>query len=284
MNPTPTYLSYSQISTYRTCGEQYRLRYVAGVPRQPNVAAFGGTATHAAADVVDRRILEGDRDPQALFDAAISEAESVLSKSVDSAIRKNPEFADERTWKTYGRYTKEWPLAQSVAWYRKLALPAGVMNYINWRTATPDLVPMDIPGFGPAIEVPFIVYLGDTPVRGYIDRVFESVMTGSRVVVDIKHGAKPQTDEQLGLYAKALRSSLPGEFRWGAYLYGLKYSDKPGKLTEPLDLHHWTDEKLAAVYLESQRGIKAELYIPHPGDACFHCAVAGSCTYNQSAL
>jgi len=281
---SPEYLSYSQVNTLRTCGEQYRLRYIEKAPRRPGCAMIGGTVIHSAADAVDEAILSGEANPESLVKLAAEAAELKLKSEIERAIEHSPEYTDLSTWQRYGRKTKTTPNAQDIDWYRAVAIPAAIQNYVSWRLKSAFLVPMNIPGWGPAIEVPFQLTIAGRQVRGYIDRVFVSTDTGVPVVVDLKSGQKPKTDEQLGLYATALRATLPGEFKWGAYLYGWKNPEKPATLTAPIDLSYYTDEMLSQTYGDAALAIDQSLFVPNPGEACFHCQLIDSCKFARSAI
>jgi len=276
-------LSYSQVSTLRTCGEQYRLRYIEKAPKRPSCAAVGGTIIHSVCDVIDRQLLAGVRDPSALEREALRSGADELADEVGRLMLKPGPYSDPATWQSYGRKTNEWPGAQNMVWYDQVGIPAAIGNYIDWRLDNLDLVPLEIPGFGPAIEVPFDVYLDGMQIRGFIDRIFVSASTGGHALLDLKSGLKPKTDEQLGLYRLAA-DLLPGNFQWGYYLYGLKYSDKPAILSQPIDLSHWTKDKLLSVYAPAAKTIAAKLFMPSPGEACMHCSVSASCDFAVSAL
>lgn len=56
---TPTYLSYSQFTTWLECGEKYRLTRIVQVPEDPAWFFAGGHAVHAATEAIDK-ILAGE--------------------------------------------------------------------------------------------------------------------------------------------------------------------------------------------------------------------------------
>lgn len=53
----PPYLSYSQFTTYLTCGWQYVLTRVEKVEEDPAYWFAGGTSVHSAADAIDHALL-----------------------------------------------------------------------------------------------------------------------------------------------------------------------------------------------------------------------------------
>lgn len=57
MNP-PSYISYSQFSTWLDCGEKYRLTRVVQVEEDPAWFLIGGRAVHVATETIDRMMQE----------------------------------------------------------------------------------------------------------------------------------------------------------------------------------------------------------------------------------
>jgi len=53
----PVYLSYSQFTTFLSCGEKYRLTRVLKLDEDPAWYLVGGSAVHAAADAIDLQLL-----------------------------------------------------------------------------------------------------------------------------------------------------------------------------------------------------------------------------------
>lgn len=261
--------SYSQINSVRNCGESYRLERIERVPQRPSCAAVGGVVVHTATELVDMMIHQGFG---AHRDALSSDANEAAVTAMDREIDKRTGDYPVEAWKQYGR--------QDIVWFREVGIPQSIDAYINWRLAT-GLELAVLPDFGPAIEVPFSFYLGQQQVKGFIDRVFQTA-SGEFLLVDLKSGTKPKTDEQLGTYRKALYAGAGLDVTWGAYLYGLKSGE--AKLTPAIDLTHWTDEKLERLYVEGNRLISLGIFIPHPGDQCIHCSVSSHCQFVQSVV
>jgi len=259
---------------------------------QPSAAAIGGTAIHAAADAIDYSILRGPVAYETLVGIASLAASNSIDESLREVEEKSPDYVDPITWHTYGRWTKQWPHGQDLAWFQKVAIPAGINNYIRWRSTTTDLVPWDVPAYGPAIEYPFETKILDRPIRGKIDRIFQSAGSGTLVLLDIKNGPKPKNSAQLGTYANAMRTAYPDlSFRWGAYLTGLKYDPnnpklkaKAAKLTLPVDLNYWTEDRLTRANVHAIFAIENGIFIPNPGEQCQHCVFTKSCDFYQASL
>jgi len=266
--------SYSQLNCYRRCGEQFRLERIEHAPQRPGAAAVAGTVVHTATEHIDLTLEEDPEANVGHLAAAQRIAQDELAAQL--AYWAAHGYSPDR-YKVYGR--------QNVDWYRTTGIPQSVEAYFNWRRDHPDFRLVTLPGHGLAIEVPFNIELASgLTIHGHIDRVFE-VGEGQFdfIPMDIKSGRLPQTDEQLGLYGLAL-STEPYNLtcRWGFYLYNLKAGE--AKLSAPLNLTHWTWAKLSKVYEDLDRALQAEIYIPHPGEECFHCAVSDSCMFAQAVV
>ncbi len=264
--------SYSQVRQLRTCGWQFKLDRLDKAPRHPGAASVAGTAVHTATEFIDKADpseIDGLREP----------ALALALEALDEELAVNAEKGGwtEADHRAYGFRPR-----QDVAWYREKGIPNSINAYVDWRLATPDFVLADVPAFGPAIEVPFNYYVGDQLIHGRIDRIFTSVERGGYYPVDLKSGRKPDTDEQLGLYGAALHKALDWTVTWGYYLWNLKKGE--ARLTPPIRIDHWTDEKLGQVYLPATKLIELGIYVPSPGEHCMFCDVSDSCAFSQSVI
>lgn len=264
----------------RGCGEQYRLQRIEGTPSRPSTPAVAGKIAHTATEHIDKAMLDGLTDREELRKVGLR-----IVDQADEVIRDEVERDGFQTseWIKYGRRTTEKPGAEDIDWFMRAGIPNCIDAYIDWRLSRTDLTIAEVPGFGPAIEVPFeyITKKGQL-VRGFIDRIFTTDEGRSVVPMDIKTGRKPSTDEQLGLYAAALRRGLGWTATWGLYVYALKTGE--WKQTPPINLTHWDDDKLAHVYGQATTLIDLGIYVPHPGESCQHCGVADHCAYVQSII
>lgn len=273
--------SYSQLNQLRKCGHQYKLERVEHKLRRPSTPAVAGKIVHKATEEIDRQL---DDDPAVYPDQLLRGGLEAAELHAPEMIAEDSKHFPPDQWKRYGRKTLEKPNAEDINWFLAEGIPNAIRAYVDWRLAYLELFKLaEIPGFGPAIEVPFNYYLPNGQlVHGWIDRVFTNEVSGGYYPVDLKSGRKPDTDEQLGLYGAALKKALGWDVRWGYYLYGLKTGE--AKLTPPLDIAHWTDAKLASIYMPAAELIERQLFIPQPGENCFHCGVSQHCEYVQSAL
>lgn len=275
--PAP-HRSYSAVRSLLTCGEAYRLEREERVSQQPSSAAIAGRVIHEATEIVDLEINGGETDEGNLTLLAHTYAADILPKHIDG--ERSDDYPDTRSWKSYGRRTKEKPFGEDIHWFGAVGIPDALSNYVAWRLANPQLELFTLPGGVAAVEVPFLVHVGDVPVKGYIDRVFVDTNTATVKVVDLKSGRKPDSSQQLGVYRKALRAGGV-EVHVGAYVYGMK---KGLAVTPDISLLHWTDEALESIYVPADRQIKQRLFVPHPGEACFHCSVSRHCKFYPTSF
>lgn len=272
----PKHRSFSQIKQYRTCGEQYRLERIDGAPSRPSTPAIAGVAVHSGTEEVDRLLGSVSwSSVTTLAEAGLA----VAIKSLDDQVQKYTDQGwspDE--WRSFGRSTK-----QDEFWFRTEGIPNSLRAYAQWRVDNLAVFELaDLPGFGPAIEVPFNYYIGAQLVHGFIDRVFTSPQDGGLYPFDLKSGLKPKTDEQLGLYGQALAAGLGVEITHGYFIHALKTGT--AKLTAPINLAHWTTEKLERVYGPVTLAINAGIFIPAPGEACYLCSVSEHCEFSQAVI
>lgn len=282
----PDYLSYSQIRQLRDCGESYRLARIDRWPRRPSCPAVAGTIVHTATEAVDQILLETERGAEGVLpdrDVLIRIGKMNAADIATTVIANsnNEDFPTPDTWKRFGRKNKTTPNAQDMQWFLDIGIPNSIEAYVDWRLAHPELTLDEIPGFGPAIEVPFTYVLNGQPIVGFIDRVFRNNGEG-HYPADLKSGLKPKTDEQVGLYARALHAALGWEPSYGFYVYGLKTGK--ASMTPPLSLDHWTEEKLGRVYLGAQLQLQQGIFIPSPGEGCWVCDVQHACQFSQAVI
>lgn len=57
MTEQPSYISFSQFTTYLSCSEKYRLSRILKLEEDPAWYFAGGSAVHAAADAIDHALL-----------------------------------------------------------------------------------------------------------------------------------------------------------------------------------------------------------------------------------
>lgn len=174
-NRIVTYLSYSQIETFRLCPLHYKLRYILNIPTPSSASLSFGTSIHGALHD---------------FYALHAGGEKVTKELLLTLLQK--------LWRTQGYESKQ---------YEERMKKRGVEYLSEYfdkqfdRKATIG-----------ALEQPFTVTLGALKVGGKIDRV-DVLPDGKIEIIDYKTGRMPSKREidvnlQLSIYALA-GSSIP---------------------------------------------------------------------------
>lgn len=259
------YRSVSQLTTYLSCGEQYRLSKIAKAPRTPAAWLLQGIAFHSAVEHWEREGRKPDLgEVHAVYDMTwqdhfvdlIETNETPLDKWLTGSKKSGKVDADER----YAKGTQQvsdyitWALSQSE----------------QWRIATID--------DGPALELRFeiLVYHNGVWVKllGYIDQVVE-YRNGAIRPRDLKTGTRlPESPVQLGVYALALREQFAVTGVWHGDYYMAKNTD----VTKPYDLAAYTLDNVSEWFAKLNTAIEAEVFIPNPGSHCRVCDVEQWCS------
>lgn len=245
--------SYSQITSWLHCGEQYRLTRVAGAPEWPSWWLAGGKAVHTTTEVYDLSEPWDQRD----FDVDVEFAKA---------------WANEPTRHTAGRFKDAEPRSsrnQDEAWWLDNG-PKMVHAWIEWRKTSGYQIAVINDTL--AVELAVTATIAGTEVKGFIDRVMVDPQ-GNLMIVDLKTGARtPDSGLQLGVYRVMLQQTLGIDVGWGGYFMNRK-ADLLG--IQPLDKY---DQK----YIERFVGgfMKAKqnnIYLPSVSAMCKGCGVAYAC-------
>jgi len=183
-------LSYSQIDSWLTCAERYRLERLEKVPTPPTWPLVGGRAVHVATELVDRDTWGMKHDDPGVAAAWHATFNVVMDEAADEDATGTP----PSQWRTSRGHGQEW-------WSDNGARM--VANWVRTRQERDWHLFADDPALG--VELYVDGFYGDNRVRGYIDRL---LMTpdGEPFVCDIKTGEKaPLFPMQLGIYADLLR-------------------------------------------------------------------------------
>lgn len=151
---------------------------------------------------------------------------------------------------------------RGVEWWKAYG-PKFVQDYADWRNTTRWDI-WHTPHAEPAIELVLCPILPNgMPVKMFIDRVLVPVSVP--VIVDIKTGRRPETAEQLGLYATGIELTYGKEHRpsWGCFWMG-----DTGKETDFYNLDQYTPEYFARMYEQAAAGINAGCFLPQPANNC----------------
>lgn len=256
------HLSYSAIDSLATCGERFRLERVARVPQEPAWWFIGGTAFHAASEWIDRKEWT---DPDAAWAAAFGKLVEDVKITVDGDLSKV---------RAGGRASKEWPNRENEDWWNAKG-PEMLRAYKahTERLAEEGWRLYEYAGGNEAVELQFMMEIGDVLVKGAIDRVYVNP-DGELVITDLKAGSRqPESGMQLGVYAVALER-LTGL----RPIIGNYYMARKGEATEPVSLLHYTYDTVAGVFKTAKRMIEAEIFLPHVSNLCASCGVRKYCT------
>lgn len=264
--------SYSQLNQVRTCGQAFYLARVARLPERPNIPAVMGRVFHTVSEKIDLLLHEQAVKGRGAVQGPNQIVSAVESLTIETLVNETQStvaaYGPIDTWLHYGQQTYQ-------VWQETI-LPRTIRNYVDWRLASGYEL-ADLPGHGPAIEVPFLIDLGGVVVKGYIDRVF--MRDGIPLILDLKTGKKPETIEQLGIYRIALETLYGRDFRWGAYLYDIKGGNGGPTFTAPYDLRVLSAEMLVQQFGKVNQVIDLGLFVAKPSDFCFHCGVREHCEY-----
>lgn len=259
----PEHLSYSQVTTLLTCGEQYRLQRLWGLD-SPAWYLVGGSALHVVTQQHDLRSFGEDVEVESFEDVF----ERLTVEQEDRTGVPRDQF------RAGGRASKRWPNKENRDWWLTEG-PVMVDRWLRFREASP----LDIwvtPAGRPAIELSFRLELPDLdgkpfPVYGEIDRVMVRP-NGSLVVVDIKSGSTVTVDEQVGLYRVALEQAFGVVAKFGAF-----WSAREGTMGELFHLNEHDAARAAYRYGTAKAIRDRGLFVANPGRLCGSCGVRAWC-------
>ena len=239
------YLSFSQISSYLSCGERYRLERIEKVEVPDSWWFIGGRAVHSTIEEV---VQSGNYDTDEIFTTFFN---AEIGDQDKSQIRASGKGEGEEWWRSNG--------------------PEMVKKFFTFLDDSPYFI-ATLNG-KPAVEIGLTGEFGGVPVRGYADLVLGHEETLDLTLADIKTGATaPKFPLQLGIYARLMELNLGVRVRKGAYFMARK-----GELTTPVDLDQYTDETIALFTQKVNQAKELGLYLPNPGMFCGSCAVKDRC-------
>jgi RecB family exonuclease len=258
----PPHLSYSQLSTFMSCGEKYKLERVDGHKGTPNWAAVGGSAVHQMTEQRDRLLVEHGVYQ---LPATRVEFETIL----EQCIVKEEELTgiDRSEFRHTGRKSKDWPDKWGYLYWLSYG-PEWVNAWHQWCAMTPWRFATSHP-----VEYQFEIELGDTKVRGAIDRIMENA-DGDLVVVDIKTSAQqPKSPEQLGLYACAVELDMGVRPKYGAF-----WMARDGGTGPVFDLDRFSLDYMTTRYRTVRNQMTRGEFLPNPEMHCSYCSVKKHCS------
>lgn len=232
-----TYLSYSQIASFKTCPLQYKYRYIMAVPVPPSAALTFGTVIHAVLRDFYSRVKSGS-----------SATEGLLTELLDTH------------WSSVGYGSKE---------YEQKMKDRGIQLLQSfYRTGfDPASLPTDM-------ERSFAIRLLPTlKLGGRIDRI-DLKPDGTVEIVDYKTGQSPKgrdvrNDLQLSVYAMAavdrgLYRKLPEQV--SVSFYYLEDNSKVTATRSEVEL-----QQAAQDIISTAENMRASAFTPTPGKHCDFC-------------
>lgn len=281
-------LSYSRLSSYRRCGEQYRLRHVENVPSVPHGSALAGSAVHHVNEVM---IAEGWwNDP----DAVENEGARIFQEDFDRRLAEvgGPDACrwggykrilyDEETGKPVldeeGNKVK---VGENYQWFTKMG-PTFVKRAgaILRRDVQNGLHVVEA-----SVERSVAAWLdgpGSTLITGKIDLMLLADDEGHPRVRDLKSGSHIDPI-QLANYAWLLRNiedpakritSDVGEI---AYLRG----QTPDKWIRTYDLTEWLPI-VPRMFRDMVKALESDVFQLNPSSWCGSCSVREHCEYGRT--
>jgi hypothetical protein len=254
----PPYRSYSQLTEWMKCGESFRLSRRVGIKERPSWWLPGGSAFHTTTERYDLgTLLNGSIAQTWREEWSIAVAEQHANAP--------EEYRDFATWRSAGRGKEdgEWWIVNGLRFCE---------GYETWRTEGGG---KDLTIVEHGVEAEMNPVLGGVPVKMFADRIFVD-QYGQALVVDLKTGSSKQPSSlQLGVYKVGLEKLTGLVAEWGAF-----YDARKGTLLPPVRLTHWTEERIAALFLLFDRQEKAGEYLPNIGSQCeYMCSMKQWCVY-----
>lgn len=257
------YRSVSQLTSYLSCSEMFRLERVAKAPALPAAWFIQGIAFHEAIEVWERENRTLDLD-------------TVQDLFLDKWDEEQSRFTD---W-AYSQWLTGTPKRDGKAdiEQRRVKGLQQVADYIEWALSTKeDWRILTLDG-EKALERRFEIDLGIpgnlVRIIGYIDQMVE-MRNGAIRPRDLKTGTKrPGWTVQLGTYAFAMREFFHIENVW----HGDYYMAKDKGVTKPYELKEFTREFLTDQFHTLNEAIEAEIFMPNPASGmCNVCGVWQFC-------
>lgn len=260
----PAHSSFSQVSTYTRCGEQFRLERLLRAPQAPAWALVGGSAIHSATEEWDNELMVGN---------VIDDHSALWAKHFDIQIEETAAKSDvpKSEWRASGRKSAAWPDKETEEFWNHKG-PEFVANWAAWRMNSPWEI-WTAPDGTPGIEIGFTINVGGVMVKGAIDRIMQTP-DGEVLPVDLKSGQEPDDTLQLGTYGKAMRDHMGVDPTYGTY-----WMARTGSTTALHPMGKFTDEYLAYLYGGARKGMEAGIFLPKVTRMCSGCSVRQSCVF-----
>ncbi|WP_424216379.1 PD-(D/E)XK nuclease family protein (plasmid) [Streptomyces sp. BI20] len=255
----PAHRSVSQLTSWLSCGEAYRLQRIEKAPQLQAAWFAQGLAIHAAVEAYE---LSGRRLTLA---EALDVAREQWAAETAKMYAADPNLDN---WLRGGKKSTEDDLTQ-----RFQKVYEHVEGYIRWCETNRDHEWLYVfPDGKPGVEVPFEIIVNGVPVKGAIDLIIET--SNGIKLRDVKTGTKiPPSPIQLAVYRWAVKE-LTGQLPYEADYFMTK-DFRPSK---PVNVSHYTREMVETWFRNFETGVQNEVYVPNPGQ-CFPCTVKNACSF-----
>ncbi len=250
------YISHSAMSTWLNCGWSYYLSRIQKVPENPSYWLVGGKSLHEGTEIYDAL------EPGAAFD----------SRAVfEQRWAENYKLADNgMPFRAGGKKTTAYPNKEDARWWLDNG-PKMLDFWVQFRETSGYTI-YELPDGAKAVETELNTEVGGVSMKGFLDRLMVSP-EGELIVVDIKTSSKaPVTYTQLGTYAILTEKTMGIRPVKGAY-----WMARTGELTEPVELDHYTEGRLATHVKGFKIAVDNNIFIPQPGFMCGTCSVNHAC-------
>lgn len=250
------YISHSAMSTWLNCGWSFYLTRVQKIQENPSYWLVGGKSLHEGTEIYDAL------EPGAAFD----------SRAVfEQRWAENYKLADNgMPFRAGGKKTTAYPNKEDARWWLDNG-PKMLDFWVQFRETSGYTI-YELPDGAKAVETELNTEVGGVNMKGFLDRLMVSP-EGELIVVDIKTSSKaPVTYTQLGTYAILTEKTMGIRPVKGAY-----WMARTGELTEPVELDHYTEGRLATHVKGFKIAVDNNIFIPQPGFMCGTCSVNHAC-------
>ena len=250
------YISHSAMSTWLNCGWSFYLTRIQKIQENPSYWLVGGKSLHEGTEIYDAL------EPGAAFD----------SRAVfEQRWAENYKLADNgMPFRAGGKKSTAYPNKEDARWWLDNG-PKMLDYWVQFREVSGYTI-YELPGGVKAVETELNTEVGGVSMKGFLDRLMVSP-EGELIVVDIKTSSKaPVTYTQLGTYAILTEKTMGIRPVKGAY-----WMARTGELTEPVELDHYTESRLATHVKGFKIAVDNNIFIPQPGFMCGTCSVNHAC-------
>lgn len=250
------YISHSAMSTWLNCGWSFYLTRVQKVQENPSYWLVGGKSLHEGTEIYD----------------ALKPGESFDSRAVfEQRWAENYKLADNgMPFRAGGRKTTAYPNKEDASWWLDNG-PKMLDFWVQFREVSGYTL-YELADGAKAVETELNTEVGGVNIKGFLDRLMVSP-EGELTVIDIKTSSKPPvTYTQLGTYAILVEKIMGIRPSKGAY-----WMARTGEMTEPVELDHYTENRLATHVKGFKIAVDNNIFIPQPGFMCSTCSVNHAC-------